>query len=64
VCHAKAPPFKTAFIRRKRIETENEQTDLLPHGPARDTLLRKIRQLDTASHLNDWLRSPGLQPPK
>jgi hypothetical protein len=24
----------------------------------------KIRQLDTASHISQWLSSPGLQPPK
>jgi hypothetical protein len=28
------------------------------HGPQRDALEKKIRQLDTASHMNDWLRSP------
>ena len=34
------------------------------HGPMRDAMLRKIRQLETASHVNEWLTSPGLQPPK
>lgn len=33
------------------------------HGPQRDGLLRKIRQLETASHMNEWLSSPGLQSP-
>jgi hypothetical protein len=51
-----------------RIENEKkrlqEQADLLPHGPLKRELLRKIRQLDTASQLNDWLSSPGLQSPK
>jgi hypothetical protein len=27
-------------------------------------LLRKARQAKTALHINDWLSSPGLQPPK
>jgi hypothetical protein len=27
-------------------------------------LLEKIRQLETASHINEWLTSPGLQPPR
>jgi hypothetical protein len=36
----------------------------VPHGPTRDAMLRKIRQLETASHVNEWLTSPGLQPPK
>jgi hypothetical protein len=38
-----------------RIEEEKkrlqERADLLPHGAAKETLLRKIRQLDTASHV-------------
>ena len=34
-----------------------------PHGPERDALVKKIRQLDTASHMNDWLKSPELRPP-
>jgi hypothetical protein len=41
-----------------------EQAAQLPHGPQKDALLNKIRQLDTASHMNEWLSSPGLQPPK
>jgi len=36
----------------------------VPHGPVRDDMLKKIRQLETASHVNEWLTSPGLQPPK
>ena len=35
----------------------------LPSGPQKDALLKKIRQLETASHVNEWLTSPGLQPP-
>jgi hypothetical protein len=35
----------------------------LPPGPEKDALLKRIRQLETASHLNEWLTSPGLQPP-
>jgi hypothetical protein len=40
-----------------------EQADKLPPGPKKDALLTKIRQLDVASHVNDWLASPGLRPP-
>ena len=36
----------------------------LPHGPERDALLKKVRQAETAMHLDDWANSPGLQPPK
>jgi hypothetical protein len=42
----------------------SEQADKLPHGPEKDRLLRKIRQLNTASHLSEWLTSPGLASPK
>jgi hypothetical protein len=35
----------------------------LPPGPHNGALLKKIRQLETASHVNEWLTSPGLQPP-
>ena len=31
---------------------------------ARELLLRRARQAETASHVNAWLRSPSLQPPK
>jgi len=36
----------------------------LPPGTARELLLRRARLAETASHMNDWLRSPGLQPPR
>jgi hypothetical protein len=32
-------------------------------GPERDAMLRKARLAETASHINDWLASPGLQAP-
>jgi hypothetical protein len=35
----------------------------LPSGAERDGLLKKSRQLVVAAHLNEWLTSPGLQPP-
>ena len=46
---------------KKRLE---KQAVLLPHGPPKDALLRKIRQLDTAAHMHDWLKSPELRPPE
>jgi hypothetical protein len=36
----------------------------LPPGPQKDGLLKKLSQLETASHINGWLTSPELQPPK
>ena len=35
-----------------------------PPGTARELLLRRARQAETASHMSDWLRSSELQPPK
>jgi hypothetical protein len=40
-----------------------EQLANVARGPERDALLKKIRQLDTASHLNEWVTSPGLRAP-
>jgi hypothetical protein len=35
----------------------------LKSGPEMDAIRKKIRQLETASHMSDWLNSPGLQTP-
>jgi hypothetical protein len=40
-----------------------QQADELPPGYERDELLRKARQAETASNIDDWANSPGLQPP-
>jgi hypothetical protein len=41
-----------------------EAAEKLPSGShARYLLLRRARQAETASHINEWLTSPGLQPP-
>jgi hypothetical protein len=45
----------------KKIRAEASQ---LKPGPEQDALLKKARQADTASHLDDWANSPGLRPPK
>jgi hypothetical protein len=41
-----------------------QKASLLPPGPEKDDLARKVRQTDTAAHLSDSANSPGLQPPK
>lgn len=41
-----------------------EKAKLLPPGVARDATIRAARQAETGAHMSDWLRSPGLQPPK
>jgi hypothetical protein len=45
---------------KKRLE---EQITGIPHGPQRDALVKKLRRLDTASHMSDWLKSTGLRSP-
>ena len=45
----------------KQVE---EQASRLSPGPERDALLKKARRADIANHLHDWVKSPGLQPPK
>lgn len=40
-----------------------EQAKSLQPGPQRDIIIRKARQCETGSHMSEWLRSPGLQPP-
>ena len=42
-----------------------EAAERQPRGSmARELLLRQARPAETASHINEWLTSPGLQPPK
>jgi hypothetical protein len=38
------------------------QAAMLPPGRDRDELLKKVRQVEAAMHLEDWANSPGLQP--
>ena len=40
-----------------------EQAKSLLRGRERELLSRKARQLETASHVSEWLSSPGLKPP-
>jgi hypothetical protein len=35
-----------------------------PGSLARELLLRRARQAETASHINNWVSSPGLAAPK
>jgi hypothetical protein len=45
----------------RRLRKEAQGT---PPGIERDTLIRKARQAETGAHMSEWLRSPGLQPPR
>jgi predicted trehalose synthase len=44
----------------KRLRKEARGT---PPGVERERLLRRARQAETASHIDQWLTSKGLQPP-
>jgi hypothetical protein len=48
----------------QQSEEAKHEAQKLPHGKERDALVRKARQLETASQINQWLSSPELQPPK
>jgi hypothetical protein len=48
----------------QRSEAAKNEAHKLPHGKEREALVKKARQLKTASQINQWLSSPGLSPPK
>jgi hypothetical protein len=48
----------------EQSEAAKEEAAKLPHGKLKSQLLREARLLETASHINQWLSSPGLQPPR
>jgi hypothetical protein len=49
-------------IAAEKARLEAKAADL-PPGPQKDELLKTIGRLEKASHMNEWLSSPGLQPP-
>ena len=60
--------FKQIRTLEERLTDEakrlREEAKLLRPGPAREELLWRARQAETGAHMSEWLRSPGLQPPK
>jgi hypothetical protein len=61
-------PFQIHPVFPDRLAEEAErlraEAEKIPHAHERDLLLRKGRQTETAAHVNEWLTSPGLFPPK
>jgi hypothetical protein len=59
--------FKPAETVEQTLANEarhlREQARLLPHGAVRDATIRKARQAEIGSHINEWLSSPGLRAP-
>jgi hypothetical protein len=57
-----APHTFEENIAAEKAKLEAQIAKLNP-GPQMDALLKKIRQLETAAHMSEWLSSPGLQSP-
>jgi hypothetical protein len=55
--------FEERLAEEARLFKEAAEKQL-PGSKARELLLRRARQAETASHMNDWLSSPGLASPK
>jgi hypothetical protein len=47
----------------EQSETARQEAAKLPYGKLKDQLLLEAHRLQTASQINQWLSSPGLQPP-
>jgi hypothetical protein len=61
--------FKHKLSLEQRLADEaarlrEEAKGAAPGSMERELLLRKARQAETGSHINEWLGSRGLQPPK
>jgi hypothetical protein len=63
-----AATFQTGAPTERRLliiaREAKERAATLPPGPERQELLKQAREAKLAAELEDWLSSPGLQPPK
>lgn len=48
----------------KEAEHLRQEAETKPPGHEQDALLRAARQAETAAHIDEWLASPGLKPPR
>jgi hypothetical protein len=57
---------ETSFEERlaEQARRLREQAKPLPPGKERDALMRRARQAEITSHINEWLTSPGLASPQ
>jgi hypothetical protein len=46
------------------VKQAKQQADQLYPSNEKARLLREAREADTAAHIEDWVNSAGLQPPK
>lgn len=60
--------FKHTIPSDQRLEDQaarlRQEAEKAPPGFEREKLIRMARQAETTAHLQEWLTSPGLQPPK
>ena len=49
---------------KEQAERLRKEAKGTPPGIEREQLIRQARQAETASHMQEWLSSPGLQPPR
>ncbi len=60
--------FKQTLSLEERLADEakrlREEAKLLPPGAVREEVLRKARQIEAASHMNEWLSAPAPLSPK
>lgn len=57
----------TSLLEKRLLQMAHdcrEKAGKLQPGIERDQLMRKARQAETASHLSEWVSSPGLRPPE
>ncbi|WP_342708269.1 hypothetical protein AAFG13_22740 [Bradyrhizobium sp. B124] len=60
--HSQPEPPPHDLPALETVRTGDAAKPFLP-GLQRDAMLRKARLVETASHINDWLTSPGLRTP-
>jgi hypothetical protein len=48
----------------QQSEEAKSEAEKIPYGKEREALVRKARQLKTASQIDQWLSSPALKPPE
>jgi hypothetical protein len=60
--------FKQTTLLEERLTGEakhlREKAQSLPPSIERERATRKARQVETGSHMSEWLRSPGLASPE
>ena len=61
------PPFRDLLALDALPPGHPPATDNAPAvrpGPEREAMLRRERLVETASHIDEWLASPGLRAPR